>query len=115
MTRREYRHEMVEDPVTGHHYWQTRKVELPSLDDERLMSLVSDIFERKDNTGRSPEGVLSGQSSVNSIYIWIGKYVSQSSSLSLQEPHEEEGYACKEQGRPDQRIEGSTETGSERS
>ena len=88
MTRREYRQEMVEDPVTGHHYWQTRKVELPSLDDECRMSLVADILGGK----TTPEEVRKEYclASVNSIYTWIGKYVSQSGSLSLQEPNEED-------------------------
>ena len=79
---------MVEDPVTGHRYWETRKVELPSLDDERRMSLVSDIL-----GGRTtPEEVRKeySLSSVNSVYTWIGKYVSQSGSLSLQESNEED-------------------------
>lgn len=88
MTRREYRHEKVKDPVTGHHYWQMRKVELPPLDDERRMSLVADILGGK----TTPEEVRKeySLSSVNSIYTWIGKYVSQSGSLSLQEPNEED-------------------------
>ena len=72
MTGREYRHEKVKDPITGHHYWQTCKVELPPLDDERCMSLVAEEVRK--------EYCLS---SVNSIYTWIGKYVSQSGSLSL--------------------------------
>ena len=81
MTGREYRHEKVKDPVTGHHYWQTRKVELPPLDDERRMLLVADILGGK----TTPEEVRKeySLSSVNSIYTWIGKYVSQSGSLSL--------------------------------
>ncbi len=33
MVRKEYRYEEVEDLLTG---WQTHKVELPSLDEERL-------------------------------------------------------------------------------
>ena len=88
MIRRWYRHERVEDPVTGHHYWQRRKVELPPLDEERRMSLVADILGGK----ATPEGVRKEYSlaSVNSIYAWIGKYVSQSGSLSLQEPNEED-------------------------
>ncbi|MBO8454129.1 MAG: hypothetical protein IAC07_05320 [Bacteroidetes bacterium] len=88
MTRREYRHEKVKDPVTGHHYWQTRKVELPSLDDERRMSLVADILGGK----TTPEEVRKeySLSSVSSIYAWIGKYVSQSGSLSLRESNEED-------------------------
>ena len=88
MTRREYRHEKVKDPVTGHQCWQMRKVELPPLDDERRMSLVADILGGK----TTPEEVRKeySLSSVNSIYTWIGKYVSQSGSLSLRESNEED-------------------------
>ena len=78
MTGREYRHEKVKDPITGHHYWQTCKVELPPLDDERCMSLVADILGGK----TTPEEVRKEYclSSVNSIYT----------SLSLRESNEED-------------------------
>lgn len=88
MVRKEYRYEEVEDPVTGHHYWKPQKVELPSLDDERRISLVVDILGGK----TTPEEVRKNYSlsSVNSVYTWIGKYVSQTGSLSLYESNEDE-------------------------
>lgn len=88
MSRKEYRHEKVEDPVTGEYYWTMREVELPSLDEERRISLVVDILGGK----VTPEEVRKSYSlaSINSVYAWIGKYVSQSGSLSLQESKEED-------------------------
>ena len=88
MVRKEYRYEEVEDPVTGQHYFKTQKVELPSLDDERRISLVVDILGGK----TTPEDVRKNYSlsSINSVYTWIGKYVSQSCSLSLQESKEDD-------------------------
>ena len=58
------------------------------MDDERRMSLVADILGGK----TTPEEVRKEYclSSVNSIYTWIGKYVSQSGSLSLRESNEED-------------------------
>lgn len=65
-----------------------REVELPSLDEERRISLVVDILGGK----VTPEEVRKSYSlaSINSVYAWIGKYVSQSGSLSLQESKEED-------------------------
>ena len=88
MVRKEYRYEEVEDPVTGNHYWKTQKVELPSLDDERRISLVVDILGGK----TTPEEVRKNYSlaSINSVYTWIGKYISITGSLSLHESNEDE-------------------------
>lgn len=88
MERKGYRYEEKDDPVTGLHYWKTHTFELPPLDEERRISLVLDILGGK----ASPEEVRKNYSlaSVNSVYTWIGKYVSQSSSLSLHESNEED-------------------------
>lgn len=75
--------ERVSDPSTGEHYWQRREIAKPSLDEEVRLSLVVDILGGK----CTPEEVRQKYylSSINSIYTWIGKYVSQTSSLSLQD------------------------------
>lgn len=67
MVRKEYRHEMVEDPATGERYWKTEKVELPSLDEERRMSLVLEILGGK----VSPEEVRKSCTGwpVSTVYI----------------------------------------------
>lgn len=93
MVRKEYCYEEVEDPVTGHHYWKTQKVELPSLDDERRISLVVDILGGK----TTPEEVRKNYSlaSINSVYTWIGKYISLTGSLSLHESKEDDEMSAK--------------------
>lgn len=61
--------------------------EKPSLDEEKRMSLVSEIL----RGSRTAEEVREEYclSSINSVYSWIGKYVSQKSSLSLSENDED--------------------------
>ena len=88
MSRKEYRYEKVEDPLTGGHYWTARKVELPSLDEERRISFVIDILGGKVTAEEVRKSCC--LSSINSVYTWIGKYVSQSDSLSLHESKEED-------------------------
>lgn len=80
--------DLVQDPVTGERYWHRLEIEKPSLDEENRISLVIEILSGK----RTPEEVRQSYSlaSINSVYTWIGKYVSQTSSLSLPSENEDD-------------------------
>lgn len=87
MGRSSYRHVRVQDPVTGEYYWDTEKYEKPTLDEETRISLVGEVLSGK----RTVEDIQKEYdlTSITSVYSWIGKYVSQNSSLSLPENEED--------------------------
>ncbi len=88
MGKTKTRYECVQDPETGKKSWQWCTIEKPSLDENGRVALVLEILGGK----CTPEEVRERYrlASINSVYSWIGKYVSQSGSLSLQDKTEED-------------------------
>ncbi len=76
------------DPSTGHQVWVYRDVVKYSLNDEDRMQLVSEILSGKS----TPEQVQKRYNivSVNSVYTWIGKHVSQLKLSSLPEESDDD-------------------------
>lgn len=78
----------IQDPETGAISWEFREVKRISLEEEDRMQLVAQILrgERTAEDIRRSYGIVS----INSVYSWIGKYVSQEKSLSLEGQTEED-------------------------
>ncbi len=76
------------DPTTKQQVWVERERMRYSLDDEDRLRLVSEIIEGK----TTPEQVREKYkiSSIQSVYSWIGKYVSLQNSVSSQSQREED-------------------------
>ncbi len=87
-TRTKTYRERIQDPETGEISWEFREVKRISLEEEDRMQLVAQILrgERTAEDIRKSYGIVS----INSVYSWIGKYVSQEKSLSLEEQTEED-------------------------
>ena len=87
-TRTKTYRERIQDPETGEISWEFREVNRISLEEEDRMQLVAQILrgERTAEDIRRSYGIVS----INSVYSWIGKYVSQEKSLSLEEQTEED-------------------------
>ena len=81
-TRTKTYRERIQDPETGAISWEFREVKRISLEEEDRMQLVAQILrgERTAEDIRRSYGIVS----INSVYSWIGKYVSQEKSLSLE-------------------------------
>ena len=84
----EYESYVATDAETGEHYWDRREV-------KRLVPEESDRIDEVLNIlkgSTTPEEVRKKYriTSLNSIYTWIGKYVSANEVLSLQDQTEEE-------------------------
>lgn len=71
------------DPVTHEEYWSREKVTVYKAEEQDKVDAVLDILKGS----VTPEEIRKkfGITSINSIYTWIGKYVSQEKSLSLEE------------------------------
>ena len=82
------RSEQVFDPETGDYRWVRKEYEKYILEEEDRQQIVMDILQGKTR----PEEVKEKYdlSSVQLIYGWIGKYISENEVLSLQEINEEE-------------------------
>ena len=82
------RSEQVFDPETGDYRWVRKEYEKYILEEEDRQQIVMDILQGKIR----PEEVKEKYdlSSVQLIYGWIGKYISENEVLSLQEINEEE-------------------------
>ncbi|MCH5238572.1 MAG: hypothetical protein J1E95_12415, partial [Muribaculaceae bacterium] len=82
------RSEQVFDPETGDYRWARKEYEKYLLEEEDRQQIVMDILQGKTR----PEEVKEKYdlSSVQLIYGWIGKYISENEVLSLQEINEEE-------------------------
>ena len=80
-TRTKTYRERIQDPETGEISWEFREEKRISLEEEDRMQLVAQILrgERTAEDIRRSYGIVS----INSVYSWIGKYVSQEKSLSL--------------------------------
>ena len=87
-TRTKTYREQIQDPETGVISWEFREVKRISLEEEDRMQLVAQILrgERTAEDIRRSYGIVS----INSVYSWIGKYVSQEKSLSLEGQTEED-------------------------
>ena len=87
-TRTKTYRERIQDPETGEISWEFREVKRISLEEEDRMQLVAQILrgERTAEDIRRSYGIVS----INSVYSWIGKYVCQEKSLSLEEQTEED-------------------------
>ena len=87
-TRTKTYRERIQDPETGEISWEFREEKRISLEEEDRMQLVAQILrgERTAEDIRRSYGIVS----INSVYSWIGKYVSQGKSLSLEEQTEED-------------------------
>ena len=82
------RSDQVFDPETGDYRWVRKEYEKYILEEEDRQQIVMDILQGKTR----PEEVKEKYdlSSVQLIYGWIGKYISENEVLSLQEINEEE-------------------------
>jgi lysyl-tRNA synthetase class I len=73
----------IKDPNTGEMTWKAREVEVEILEDADRTSVVSDILKGAMTAEEAKEKYQ--LASINSVYSWIGKYMSQIKSVSLQD------------------------------
>ena len=76
------------DPVTNEKYWSNEVVTVYKPDEEDRLNAVLDILKGE----KSAEEVRKkfDIATVNSVYTWIGKYVTQEKALSLEEQTDED-------------------------
>ena len=74
------------DPETNKQYWSRKQVTVQKAEEHDRINAVLDILK---GTTTAEEGRKKYDiTSINSVYTWIGKYVSQEKSLSLEAPTE---------------------------
>lgn len=76
------------DPVTNEQYWSWEDVTVYKAEEYDKVNAVLDIL--KGTITAEDVRKKFGITSINSVYTWIGKYVSQEKSLSLEEQTEED-------------------------
>ena len=76
------------DPETQEQYWCREQVTVYKADEQDRVNAVLDIL--KGVTTAEEVKKKYDITSINSVYTWIGKYVSQEKSLSLQEQTDED-------------------------
>lgn len=76
------------DPETNEQYWSRKQVTVQKAEEQDRLNAVLDIL--KGTTTAEEVRKKYDITSINSVYTWIGKYVSQEKSLSLEEPTEGE-------------------------
>lgn len=76
------------DPVTNKQYWSREDVTVYKAEEYDKVNAVLDIL--KGTITAEDVRKKFGITSINSVYTWIGKYVSQEKSLSLEEQTEED-------------------------
>lgn len=76
------------DPETNEQYWAREKVTVYKAEEHDRVNAVLDIL--KGATTAEEVRRKYDVTSINSVYTWIGKYVSQEKSLSLEEQTEED-------------------------
>lgn len=86
--KKEMKYDFSLDPKTGARIWEQREVTKLVLEEEDRVNAVLDIL--KGTVTAEEVRKKFGITSINSIYTWIGKYVSQEKSLSLEEQTEED-------------------------
>ncbi len=76
------------DPETNEQYWSPRLMTVYKPEEQDRIDAVLDILKGE----TTPEEVKKKYNivSINSIYIWIGKYISHENSLSLEESTDED-------------------------
>lgn len=76
------------DPVTNEKYWSNEVVTVYKPDEEDRLNAVLDILkgEKTAEEVRKKFNI----ATVNSVYTWIGKYVTQEKALSLEEQTDED-------------------------
>ncbi len=76
------------DPETQEQYWTRERVTVYKAEESDRIEAVLDILKG----ATTPEEVKEkyGITSINSVYTWIGKYISQEKSLSLQDQTEKD-------------------------
>ena len=76
------------DPETNKQYWSRKQVTVQKAEEHDRINAVLDIL--KGTTTAEEVRKKYDITSINSVYTWIGKYVSREKSLSLEEPTEED-------------------------
>ena len=76
------------DPETNEQYWSRKQVTVQKAEEHDRLNAVLDIL--KGITTAEEVRKKYDLTSINSVYTWIGKYVSREKSLSLEEPTEED-------------------------
>lgn len=76
------------DPETNEQYWSRKQVTVQKAEEHDRLNAVLDIL--KGTTTAEEVRKKYDMTSINSVYTWIGKYVSQEKSLSLEAPTEED-------------------------
>ena len=76
------------DPETREQYWSREQATVYKADQQDRVNAVLDIL--KGVTTAEDVKKKYDITSINSVYTWIGKYVSQEKSLSLQEQTDED-------------------------
>lgn len=76
------------DPETNEEYWSREEVTVYKAEEHDKVNAVLDIL--KGVTTAEDVRKKFDITSINSVYTWIGKYVSQEKSLSLEEQTEED-------------------------
>lgn len=76
------------DPVTNEQYWSREDVTVYKAEEYDKVNAVLDIL--KGTITAEDVRKKFGITSINSVYTWIGKYVSQEKSLSLEGQTEED-------------------------
>ena len=74
------------DPETNEQYWSRKQVTVQKAEEHDRLNAVLDIL--KGITTAEEVRKKYDITSINSVYTWIGKYVSQEKSLSLEAPTE---------------------------
>ena len=76
------------DPETNERYWSQEVITVYKPEEKDRELAVLDILSGK----RTPEEIRKkfDITSINSVYTWVGKYVSQEKALTLEEPTEED-------------------------
>lgn len=75
-------------PETNEQYWSRERVTVYKAEEHDKINAVLDIL--KGSTTAEEVRKKYDITSINSVYTWIGKYVSQEKSLSLEEQTEED-------------------------
>ena len=76
------------DPEANKQYWSRKQVTVQKAEEHDRINAVLDIL--KGTTTAEEVRKKYDITSINSVYTWIGKYVSREKSLSLEEPTEED-------------------------
>lgn len=99
------------DPVTNEQYWSREDVTVYKAEEYDKVNAVLDIL--KGTITAEDVRKKFGITSINSVYTWIGKYVSQEKIIIFGGTNRRR-YGQKKQRRPDPGTQGAAQTGSQR-